>query len=48
MLAVPLKLGAVSSWLKLVVIYPLGVLAEEGVASTEENMIINLYAINLK
>lgn len=47
MLAVPLELGAVSSWLKLMVIYQLGVLSEEGVASTE-NMIINSYAINLK
>lgn len=41
-------IGAISSWLKHMVIYQLGVLAEKDVASTEENMIMNSYATNLK
>lgn len=40
-------ISAISSWLKHMVIYQLGVLAEKDV-STEENMIINSYATNLK
>lgn len=43
----PLELGAVSSWVKHMVIYWLGVLAKKNVASTK-NMIINSYETNLE